>query len=74
MVDLGQPMLHPFSDPRGGLVALANRADVAQVVVDGRVLIDDGRLGGGDEAAICADGTKSGLIPDPTRPVLPHIR
>lgn len=57
IIDLGHPMLHPFSDPRRGLIALANRADVAQVVVDGRVLIDDGRFRGADEGAISAAGT-----------------
>ena len=56
-IDLGHPMLHPFSDPRRGLIALANRADVAQVIVDGRVVIDDGRLVGADEDAICAAGS-----------------
>ena len=57
VVDLSPPMLHPFSDPFRGLVALANRAAVAQVVVDGRVVIDDGRLASGDEQAICAAGS-----------------
>ena len=56
VIDLSHPMFHPFADPRRGLVALANRADVAQVVVDGHVLIDDGRLLGRNEAAICTAG------------------
>lgn len=56
VIDLGHPMLHPFSDPRRGLIALANRADVAQIVVDGRVLIDNGCLLGADEGAISAAG------------------
>jgi len=56
VIDLNHPMLRPLSDPRRGLIALANRADVAQVIVDGRVLIDEGRLAAGDEEAICAAG------------------
>jgi cytosine/adenosine deaminase-related metal-dependent hydrolase len=39
-----------------GLVALANRANVDLVIVDGRVLIDEGRYTGGDEAAIAGEG------------------
>ena len=50
VVDLSHPMFYPFADPRRGLIALANRADIAQVIVDGRVLVDGGRLLGGDEA------------------------
>ena len=56
VIDLSHPQLHPLSDPRRGLIALANRADVAQVFVDGRLLVDGGRLVFGDEAAICAAG------------------
>lgn len=44
-------------DPRRGLVALANRANVDQVIVDGRVLIDAGRYVHGDEAAIARAAT-----------------
>ncbi len=56
VVDLTHPQLQPLSDPRRGLIALANRADIAQVFVDGRLLVDAGRLVGGDEQAICAAG------------------
>ena len=56
VVDMTHPQLHPMGDPRRGLVALANRADVAQVFVDGRLLLDGGRLCSGDERAICAAG------------------
>jgi cytosine/adenosine deaminase-related metal-dependent hydrolase len=56
VIDMTHPMLQPLSDPRRGLIALANRADVAQVIVDGRVVIDEGRFTGGDEAAIVAAG------------------
>ena len=57
VVDMTHPQLHPFADPRRGLIALANRADIAQVFVDGRVLIDAGRLAHGDEQAICEAGS-----------------
>jgi cytosine/adenosine deaminase-related metal-dependent hydrolase len=56
VVDMTHPQLQPMSDPRRGLIALANRADIAQVFVDGRLLLDAGCLVTGDEAAICAAG------------------
>ena len=56
VVDLSDPMLQPLYDPRRGLIALANRANIDMVVVDGRVLVDRGRLVGADEAAIAAAG------------------
>lgn len=57
VVDLSHPQLQPLADPRRGLVALANRADIAQVFVAGRLLVNAGRLANGDEQAICAAGT-----------------
>ncbi len=57
VVDMTHPQLSPMADPRRGLIALANRADIAQVFVDGRLLIDAGRLVHGDERAICAAGS-----------------
>ena len=57
VVDMSHPHLQPMADPRRGLIALANRANIEHVVVDGRVLIADGRYAGGDEAAITAAGT-----------------
>lgn len=56
VVDMTNPQLHPLADPRRGLIALANRADIAQVFVDGRLLVDAGRFTGGDETTICAAG------------------
>jgi cytosine/adenosine deaminase-related metal-dependent hydrolase len=56
VVDLRHPQMQPLADPRRGLIALANRADIAQVFVDGRLLIDGGRLVRGDEQAISAAG------------------
>ena len=49
--------LQPLFDPRRGLIALANRANIDQVVVDGRVLIDAGQYVHADEAAIISAGT-----------------
>lgn len=56
VVDLSHPQFQPLSDPRRGLIALANRADIAQVFVDGRLLIDAGQLQAGNEQAICRAG------------------
>jgi cytosine/adenosine deaminase-related metal-dependent hydrolase len=57
VVDLTHPHLQPLFDPRRALIALANRANIDQVVVDGRVLIDAGQYLHGDEAAITAAGS-----------------
>jgi len=56
VIDLSHPHLQPLHDPRRALVWLANRANVDAVVVDGRVLLRDGRLVAGDETAITAAG------------------
>lgn len=56
VVDMTHPHLQPLHDPLRALIALANRANVAQVIVDGRVLIDEGRYGASDEAAITREG------------------
>jgi cytosine/adenosine deaminase-related metal-dependent hydrolase len=53
VVDLTHPHLQPLFDPRRGLIALANRATIDQIVVDGRVLI----YVAGDEATIISAGT-----------------
>jgi cytosine/adenosine deaminase-related metal-dependent hydrolase len=51
------PHLQPLFDPRRGLIALANRANIDQVIVDGRILIDASRYTRGDETAIVAAAT-----------------
>lgn len=56
VVDLTHPHLQPLHDPRRALVALANRANIDQLVVDGRVLLDGGRYLRGDEATITSAG------------------
>ena len=57
VVDLSHPHLQPLADPRRALVALANRANIEAVVVDGRLLISEGRFTGGNEEAIVAAGS-----------------
>ena len=56
VVDLSHPHLQPLYDPLRGLIALANRANVDQVVVDGKVLINGGHYLHEDEAAVTAAG------------------
>ena len=56
VVDLSDPMLQPLYDPRRGLIALANRANIDMVIVDGIVRVAGGRYQGGDEAAIATEG------------------
>jgi cytosine/adenosine deaminase-related metal-dependent hydrolase len=56
VIDMTHPHLQPLFDPRRALIALANRANVDQVIVDGRVLVGGGRYLHGDEAAIVAAG------------------
>lgn len=57
VVDMTHPHLQPLFDPRRGLIALANRANIDQVFVDGRLLIDAGRYARADETAIVAAAT-----------------
>ena len=56
VIDMTHPHLQPLYEPRRALIALANRANVETVIVDGRVLIAEGRLVHGDETAITAAG------------------
>jgi cytosine/adenosine deaminase-related metal-dependent hydrolase len=55
-VDLSQPHLQPLADPRRGLIALANRADIDTVMIDGDIRIAGGTYVGADEAAITEAG------------------
>jgi cytosine/adenosine deaminase-related metal-dependent hydrolase len=57
VIDMTHPHLQPLYDPRRALIALGNRANIDQVVVDGKVLIDAGKYVHGDEAAIVAAGS-----------------
>ena len=57
VVDLSDPMLRPIHDPRRGPIALATRANIDLVVVDGQIRIADGCYRDGDEDAIAAAGS-----------------
>jgi cytosine/adenosine deaminase-related metal-dependent hydrolase len=57
VVDMSDPMLQPVYDPRRGLVALANRANIDLVIVDGAIRVAGGRYQGGNEAEIAARGS-----------------
>jgi cytosine/adenosine deaminase-related metal-dependent hydrolase len=56
VVNLSDPMLQPLYDPRRGLIALANRANIDLVIVDGQVRVAGGRYQGADENTIAAAG------------------
>ncbi len=56
VIDLSHPHLQPLHDPRRALVWLANRANVEAVMVDGRLLLAEGRCTEIDEAAVTAAG------------------
>lgn len=57
VVDMTHPHLQPLFDPRRALITLANRANIDQVMVDGRLLLHAGRYLHGDETKIMAAGT-----------------
>ena len=75
VVDMTHPQLHPLADPLRGLIALGNRADIAQVFVDGQLLVNGGRMVGTDESAISQAGTAAieriWELPE-ARAALPH--
>ncbi|MFF7838314.1 amidohydrolase [Streptomyces ossamyceticus] len=55
LTDLSGPHCRPLHDPRAALVYSARAGDVRTVVVDGRVLMRDGRLLTVDEPALLAE-------------------
>lgn len=57
VVDMTHPHLQPLFDPMKALVALANRANIDSVIVDGRVLVENGAYRFADEAAITEAGS-----------------
>jgi cytosine/adenosine deaminase-related metal-dependent hydrolase len=57
VVDLTHPHLQPLHDPVRALVWLANRANIDGVMVDGRLLVQNGHYLAGDEQAITRAGT-----------------
>jgi cytosine/adenosine deaminase-related metal-dependent hydrolase len=55
-VDLGRPHLVPVSDPLKAFVWRASFHDVWATVVDGRLIVDEGRYQSADEASVTAAG------------------
>lgn len=56
LVDMTHPHLQPHFDPRRALVALANRANIDTVIVDGRMLWERGALRVADGPALVEAG------------------
>jgi 5-methylthioadenosine/S-adenosylhomocysteine deaminase len=52
LIGLDSPRLTPLSSPAAALVYAASAANVSGVIVEGRVLMRDGKLTGVDEAAL----------------------
>ena len=59
LIDMTHPHLQPHYDPRRALVALANRANVETVIVDGRILVEDGSFAIADGAALTEAGASA---------------
>lgn len=55
IVDLSNLRIGPFHDPIRALVNCASSADVETVIVDGRVVVEGGRVKGVDEDALLAE-------------------
>jgi cytosine/adenosine deaminase-related metal-dependent hydrolase len=56
LVDIARsPRIGPVADPIKGLIAAGSAEDVHTVIVDGRVVVDDGRVLGVDETALRRD-------------------
>ncbi|MFQ5914740.1 MAG: chlorohydrolase family protein [Nitrospinota bacterium] len=55
VVDLTDLRIGPFRDPIRALVNCASSADVERVIVDGRVVVEDGRVRGVDEDVLRAE-------------------
>jgi 5-methylthioadenosine/S-adenosylhomocysteine deaminase len=58
VVGLKQPRANPLYDPVSHLVYAAKGADVQQVVIEGRVVLDGGRILTVDEAAVIRDANR----------------
>ena len=59
VIDMARPHLQPVSDPVRTLIWNARGSDVITVVVDGRVIVQNGRYKLGSEAEIIARGSKA---------------
>ncbi len=58
LIDLRKIRIGPYRDPIKALVQCGTTDDVVGVIVDGRTLIEDGRVLGVDEARLLADGQR----------------
>jgi 5-methylthioadenosine/S-adenosylhomocysteine deaminase len=73
LVDLERAHSWPATDPVSNLVYAAHGGNVDTVIIDGRVVLREGRLQGVDEAAILAEATTAaarldGILPSRPRP------
>jgi cytosine/adenosine deaminase-related metal-dependent hydrolase len=59
VIDMARPHLQPVSDPLRTLVWNASGADVSAVMVDGRLLVENGRYLLGDEGEIVRRGARA---------------
>jgi cytosine/adenosine deaminase-related metal-dependent hydrolase len=58
IVDLGKLRIGPYRDPVRALVQCGTADDVEQVLVDGRLVVDGGRVAGVDEQKLLADAQR----------------
>ncbi len=59
LLDLGRPHLVPHGDPLGTVVHTAHGRDVAHVVVEGEVVVRDGRPTRADMESVCREGAEA---------------
>jgi cytosine/adenosine deaminase-related metal-dependent hydrolase len=59
VIDMARPHLQPVSDPLRTLIWNATGADVSAVMVDGRLLVENGRYLLGDEGEIVRRGARA---------------
>ena len=57
--DASRPHLRPHVDPLGNLVHTGQGRDVRMVIVDGEVIVEDGRPTRVDMEAVCAEGEQA---------------
>lgn len=64
IVKLNGPHIHPVNDPLGALVYSANASDVETVILNGEVVVDNGRIVNIDEEALrsCVEKTLERII------------
>lgn len=59
VMDMSGPHLQPHFDPTRTLVALGNRSNIDVVMVDGRLLVNEGRLAVADLSAVTKAGAEA---------------